>query len=261
MLVDGQRVQQEMNTALLQQQERANQLKEQELRQTRSSPRASDFISKLRVTDDVEAYLHAFEATASREGWAKTQWVGIVAPFLSGQALKAFRDVESSIWQDYDKLKEEILSRQGLTKFSLAQRFQEWTFQPGATTRSQMHELIRVTNRWLDPGKNSPAAIVEILLIDRYLRALPFEAKKVISQQKITTTMQLVEAIEQYQSAMDMLRLTRSEPTARAPVRPGVTQRGSSPASSHRRGFNPFQQQRGSSNPEPCQCYRCGQIG
>ena len=119
-----------------------------------------------------------------------------MAPFLSGEALKAFRDVEASVGQDYDKLKEELLSRQGLTKFSLAQRFHEWTFQTGATPRSQMHELTQVTNRWLDPGKNSPAAIVEILLMDRYLRALPFEAKKVISQQKLTTTMQLVEAVE-----------------------------------------------------------------
>ena len=103
-----------------------------------------------------------------------------------------------------------------------------------------MHELTRVTNRWLDPGKNSLAAIVEILLMDQYLRALPFEAKKVISQQKLTTTMQSVEAVEQYQASMDMLRLTRKEPTALAPVRhsgirPGVAQQGSFPASSLRR--------------------------
>ena len=52
------------------------------------------------MTDDVEAYLHAFKATAAREGWAKTQWVGLVAPFLSGEAIKAFRDVESSVGQD-----------------------------------------------------------------------------------------------------------------------------------------------------------------
>ena len=265
-LVEGQKAQREINAALLQQQARANQLKEQELQQTKSSPRASHFISKLGVTDDVEAYLHAFEATAAREGWAKTQWVGLVAPFLSGEALKAFRDVEMSVGQDYDKLKEEILSRQGLTKFSLAQRFHEWTFQTGATPRAQMHELTRVANRWLDPGKNSPAAIVEVLLMDRYLRALPFEAKKVISQQRLTTTMQLVEAVEQYQASMDMLRLTRKEPTATAPVRrsgfrPGVFQQGSSPASSQRRVLTPFQQQQGSSNPEPRQCFRCGKVG
>ena len=68
MLVEDQRAQQEINTALLQQQVVANQLKEQELRQNRSSPQASHFISKLGVTDDVEVYLHAFKATAAREG-------------------------------------------------------------------------------------------------------------------------------------------------------------------------------------------------
>lgn len=47
--------------------------------------------------DEVEAYLHAFETTAAQEGWPKAQWVGLLAPFLSGEALKAFQDLETSV--------------------------------------------------------------------------------------------------------------------------------------------------------------------
>lgn len=49
-------------------------------------------------------------------------------PPLSDEALKAFRDVEDSVVQDYDKLKDEILSHSGVTTFILAQRFHNWTF-------------------------------------------------------------------------------------------------------------------------------------
>ncbi|KAK9523782.1 hypothetical protein VZT92_017677 [Zoarces viviparus] len=164
MLLESQRAQQEISGALLQQQIRANDLKEQELQQVpKWRPRAADFIPKLGVTDDVEAYLHAFEATAAREEWPRRQCVGLLAPFLSGEALKAFQDVEADMAHDYDQLKREILSRQGLTKFSMAQPLHNWTFLSGEIPRSQMHELIRVTKRWLEPDIHSPTDI----MIDR----------------------------------------------------------------------------------------------
>ncbi|KAL2099498.1 hypothetical protein ACEWY4_003892 [Coilia grayii] len=207
LLVEAQKAQQETTATLVEQQARANQLKEQELRQTQPKIKAGNFVAKLGVDDDeVVAYLHAFEATAAREGWPKAQWVGLLAPFLAGEALKAYQDVESTIGEDYDRLKEEIRSRYGLTKFSLAQHFHNWNFQSGISPRSQLHELARITKRWLAPDMNSAGEIVEMVIMDRYLRALPYEAKKVISQQKVTTAMQLVEAVEQYQAASDMLQ-------------------------------------------------------
>ena len=78
--------------------------------------------------------------------------------------------------------------------------------------------------------------------MDRFLRALPYEAKKVISHQRLTTATELVEAVEQYQAASDMLRPTRKEPIASVPARPSVLrQKGLKPANPHsgpsNRGF------------------------
>ena len=142
-LVENLRAQQETNAALVQQHTTANRLKELEIQQlARAKPKAWEFIPKLGAKDDVEAYLYAFEATTTWEGWPKTQWVGLLAPFLSGESLKAFQDLETSVAQDYDQLKAEILSRHGITRFSLAQRFHTWTFRTGITPRAQMHDLI-----------------------------------------------------------------------------------------------------------------------
>lgn len=151
-----------------------------------------------------------------------------------GEALKAFQDVEASIAQDYDHLKGEIQSRNGFTKFSMAQRFHNWTYQNGETPCFEMHELIRVTKKWREPDKKSPADIIETLVMDRYIRALPYDAKKVISHQKLTTATELVEAVEQYQAASDMLHPTCKEPIASVPVQPIVLrQKGRKPANPH----------------------------
>ena len=45
------------------------------------------------ATYDVEAYLHAFEATATREARPREQWVGLLAPFLTGELVSAVRDL------------------------------------------------------------------------------------------------------------------------------------------------------------------------
>lgn len=72
---------------------------------------------------DVEAYLHAFETTATRERWPEGQWAKILSPFLSGESQKAFLDLDPGLANTYASLKEEILSCSGLTEFGRAQRF------------------------------------------------------------------------------------------------------------------------------------------
>uniref|UniRef100_A0A8C2ZLK3 SCAN box domain-containing protein n=1 Tax=Cyclopterus lumpus TaxID=8103 RepID=A0A8C2ZLK3_CYCLU len=106
----------------------------------------------------------------------------------------------------------------------MAQRFHNWSFQSGETPLSQIHELIRVTKRWLEPDKRSPVDIVETLVMDRYLRALPYEAKRVISHQRVATATLLVEAVEQYQAAADMLRPPCRQSGVSVPAQPKVCQ-------------------------------------
>ena len=219
-LVAAQQAQMQVSSALVEEQKKANLLKEEDLQLQRQMAarnvqpiKASDFIPKMGATDDVEAYLHAFEATATREAWLREQWVGLLAPFLTGESLSAIRDLGPDQATDYDALKTEILSRTSeLTKFGMAQRFHSWTFQPDQPPRAQMQELARITRKWLEPEKNSAPAVVEAIVVDHYLRALPYEAKRFISQQDLTTADLTVEAVEKYQATTKMLRATRKEP-------------------------------------------------
>lgn len=95
-----------------------------------SQRRANHFLQKMTAQDDVEAYLTTFERTAEREKWPKEEWAGLLAPYLAGDAQKAYFDLELKDAQDYDKLKGEILTRLGVTDTVRAHRFHQWSW-PG----------------------------------------------------------------------------------------------------------------------------------
>ncbi|XP_063075477.1 uncharacterized protein LOC134465637 [Engraulis encrasicolus] len=272
-LVESQQVQIQTSAALLEEQRRANKLKTEELQlqkqmATRNARpiKAGDFLSKLGATDDIEAYLHAFEATATREAWPKAQWVGLLAPFLTGESLNAVQDLPPDKVSDYDTLRTEILSRNGITKFGMSQRFHSWTFQQDRAPRAQMHELARIARKWLEPEKNTAAAVVETIVVDHYLRALPQDAKRFISQQGLTTADATVEAVEKHQATVEMLRAIKKEPRTVTPlmsmVGPPKNPKTSYPNSQAQAG--PRRQpglRRSSQESDSRQCYRCGEMG
>uniref|UniRef100_H3A5M8 CCHC-type domain-containing protein n=1 Tax=Latimeria chalumnae TaxID=7897 RepID=H3A5M8_LATCH len=180
---------------------------------------ASLVLQKMTPEDDVEAYLLAFKRCAEREGWPSEQWAGIVAPFLMGDAQKAYFDLELEAAADYFLLKAEILARAGVTPMVRAQRFHTWSYQTGKAPRSQMFDLIHLARRWLQPDINSPAGIVELVAMDRYLRALPPEIRKWVGQGNPTNAQKLIALIERQVAAEEMVKTTTTV-TQRSPGHP-----------------------------------------
>ncbi len=55
-----------------------------------SSAKAHQYLVRLTEHDDIETYLHTFEVIAAREEWVKEEWARITAPFLTGEAQRAY---------------------------------------------------------------------------------------------------------------------------------------------------------------------------
>uniref|UniRef100_A0A8C5QNF1 CCHC-type domain-containing protein n=1 Tax=Leptobrachium leishanense TaxID=445787 RepID=A0A8C5QNF1_9ANUR len=156
------------------------------------------------TTDDVEAYLTTFERTAEREGWPKEEWAGLLAPFLTGEPQKAYFDLEPEAARKYDTLKAEILARLGVTTAVHAQRVHQWRYVAEKAPRSQMFDLVHLTRKWLQPETLTPPEIVERVVMDQYLRALPGPLRKWVGYGNPKTATQLVDMVERYTTATNL---------------------------------------------------------
>ncbi|KAI7799815.1 hypothetical protein IRJ41_012432 [Triplophysa rosa] len=130
-------------------------------------------MTKLTAQDDIEAYLHTFEVIATREAWDKAEWVKILAPFLTGEAQRAYVALQPLASEDYDALKREILARLGISPISVAQQFHQWSYEEQVPARAQAARLSRLGQLWLLAGEPSASQVAERVVVDWLLRALP----------------------------------------------------------------------------------------
>ena len=122
-------------------------------------------LTKQTGEDDIEAYMDLFERIAGRTQWPRDQWAGILAPFLTGEAQKAYRDLPLTDVNDYDRLKQAILAHYGHNLQTRAQRFHSWVYDPAVPVRPQIAALMRLTRAWLISGEGPQA--VDRVVLDR----------------------------------------------------------------------------------------------
>lgn len=70
---------------------------------------------------------------------------------------------------------------------------------------SQMHDLIHLTKKWLQPETLTGPQMVERVVMDCYLRSLPVVLRKWVSHGDPKTADQLVELAERYLAAEELL--------------------------------------------------------
>ncbi|KAI2662301.1 Retrovirus-related Pol polyprotein from transposon 17.6 [Labeo rohita] len=157
---------------------------------------ATRLLPKMTAHDDVEAFLRVFENTATREGWAAEEWALALAPLLTGEAQRAYFSLPPAAAENYAEVKREILARLGLSSICAAQQFHEWEFKPRVPARAQAAELARIAQHWLLEGEPTAAQVVERVVIDRLLRALPRSHRQAVGMKNPATILEMVEAVE-----------------------------------------------------------------
>ena len=174
-------------------------------------------LQKMVAEDDVETYLTVFERTAEREKLPAEQWADILAPFLSGEPQKAYFDLSEQDARQYHKLKAEILARLGVTSAVRAQLVHNWTFQLDKPARSQMYDLFHLAKKWLQPEEYTAAQVVERVVLDRFVRALPVRIQRCVGQADPRDADQLVALVERYLNTEEYLQdLSPARPAPRS---------------------------------------------
>ncbi|KAI2646030.1 Retrovirus-related Pol polyprotein [Labeo rohita] len=98
--------------------------------------------------------------------------------------------------ENYTELKREILARLGLSSICAAQQFHEWEYKARVPARAQAADLARLAQHWLMEGEPTAAQVVERVVIDHFLHALPRSHRQAVGMRNPTTILELVETIE-----------------------------------------------------------------
>ena len=218
----------------------------------RAPPSINNLIPRLSREDDIEAYLVAFERTARREGWPGDEWVGLIAPLLTGPAQAAYYDLCEDADLHYPHLKTEILARYNLTPWARAQRFHAWTYTEGESPRGQLYQLTRLVKGWLVPAQ-SVAAVLETVAIDKCLRELPTSLLRTVSQSNPQSMDDLVKVIDSCGATEALVKAGRRERPATVPPVRRNKREGRPTADREKTGTAP--------TPRPLQCFRCQAYG
>ena len=136
----------------------------------------------------------------------------------SPQAQRAFFALPTEVANDYGELKREILSRLGLSSVCAAQHFHEWEYKLRLPARAQAAELSRLARHWLPGGEPTAAQVVERVVVDRFLRALPRTPRQAVGMRNPTTITELVEAVELADAAQQRDTGEQSRPFPRRVV-------------------------------------------
>uniref|UniRef100_A0A8C5FH16 CCHC-type domain-containing protein n=1 Tax=Gadus morhua TaxID=8049 RepID=A0A8C5FH16_GADMO len=225
-------------------------------------------LTKMGPDDDVEAYLGVFERTADREQWPADEWGHILAPLLSGEAQRAYRDLHPQQAGHYPTLKQAILAHYGHSLPAQAQRYHDWSYEPLGSVRSQVSQLVRLAERWLVEGDGPP--LLDRLVINRCIRSLPPGAKRWASGNQPRTVNDLVELLENHQVTQRLCGGTAPPPGGGEPRterRGRMTETPRSQTPVIRGPAYPVQNivaRRGPAPPTPREewrCYTCGQKG
>ena len=117
-------------------------------------------------------YLCTFERTALREGWPKANLASLLAPFLSGDAQKAYYELNTKQVANYNCLKRAVLSHYGYSLARRAQLVHDWRFVAEASPRAQMSDLLCITTAWL-LTHIATLHVIDKAVMNRFLRVLP----------------------------------------------------------------------------------------
>ena len=163
-------------------------------------------LRKMGPEDDIEAFSMVFERTAEQERLPAEQWAEVVAPFLVGDAQKAYFDLSQEEAKSYERLKGEVLARLGVNTYVRAHRVYQWAFSESRPARSQAYDLLHLVKKWLQPETLSPSQMVERVVVDRLVRTLPRAIQRWVGQGDPGTLEQVVGLVERYMATQDLVR-------------------------------------------------------
>ena len=216
-------------------------------------------------SDDIEAFLEGFEATATAEKWPKNRWTGQLVTVLSGEGLLAYSKLDAVIKENYDEVKKQVLEAYSVSADMYRMRFLENSYD--RKNPKQWGRWVELQlDRWVQ-ARDMDA--YTLLLLERLLQQLPQRLQVRMRELQHHTFEDLIQSVCAYESAwVAEERSGRSvrgglsktpKPSEKTPAKP---EDGSKPPSKHKpRDTDPATKQKSWDPERGPKCYGCQQWG
>ena len=137
-----------------------------------SKPKLPPFVDG---KDDLDSYLNRFERMARSNGWDMTEWAVSLSALLTGRALEVYSRLSEEEAQDYEKLRDALLRRYGLTGEGYRQKLRECRPEPEESPGQFLTRLSGYLTRWVDLTNTDRSfdALKNLLLHEQFMEICP----------------------------------------------------------------------------------------
>ncbi|XP_054831570.1 zinc finger protein ZFP2-like [Eublepharis macularius] len=147
---------------------------------------------------DTKAFLASFEQVAEACQWPKEEWVTRLLPSLSGEAEKAFKNMDFRMRDDYEKVKAAILRGDALSREKQRQQFRCFCYQEAEGPRAAYIQLQEACRGWLRVENHSKEQILELLILEQLLIVLPLTLQRRVRENSPESCSQAVALAEEF---------------------------------------------------------------
>ncbi|KAF7642819.1 hypothetical protein LDENG_00250170 [Lucifuga dentata] len=206
-----------------------------------------------------------YERIAAACQWPKHDWVFHLIPLLTGKARSAYVHMDGDDSLEYDKVKTAILRKYDINPGTCRQRFRSLDAEPGESPKELYVRLKELYGKWIQPKGKAIQDIVEIIILEQYLRLLSPELQVWIREHGPLSAAEAATLADVFVAARK-----KGQPWSYSAWKATQDTRRQTPAQYHQRpstgvGKPPRRENQPSNEPrfnsKPPICYLCGQEG
>ena len=151
----------------------------------------------------MDSYLLRFERFARAAGWEEDQWAVSLSALLTGKALDIFYRLDAEQSSDYDRLKNALLRRYGLTAEGYRKKLRESRPEQDETPGQFVVRLQAYLKRWIEMGEtdDSKDGVKELIIREQFMEMCPAGLRLFLKERDLSSLDELAETAQQYLEA------------------------------------------------------------
>ena len=162
------------------------------------APSASVKIPKWSDDAQPSSFFHKLETALTHNGVDKATWGRLLPVYLSGQAESAFAQVDRTSLSDYDAVKAVLLEALGDTTAGADRRWWTLARQPGEEP-AQFYLRVRSTGLRMLSDFSTRDAVVEQVILSRFLSLLPADGYGPVTSQHPKTGLEAARLLQEFE--------------------------------------------------------------